>query len=147
MLARKSKGATLLEITICMFVISIMILIILTFQRVNLQSKEEEEKLRSGIFQVDAVKNILLSNLSYREIQDNFKNKVLYIHKEEVENNNIITKPILSIVDESIYGGYPFIKIQTQEDLVNQLMKVEIYYSFDEEKVISNVFYKGNYEK
>lgn len=147
MSVRKNKGVTLLEVIVCMLAISIMILVVLRFQRVNLQSRMEEERLRTGIFQVDALKNILLCNLSFREIEEQFNNKTVFIHKENIESNNIRTNPILNIVDESICNEYPFIRIITQEDLANQLMKIEIYYSFDEKREINSVFYKGNYEK
>ncbi len=147
MSVRKNKGVTLLEVIVCMLAISIMILVVLRFQRVNLQSRLEEEKLRIGIFQVDAVKNIVLCNLSYREIEEQFNNKTVFIHKENIESNSIRTNQILNIVDDSICNEYPFIRIITQEDLANQLMKIEIYYSFDEKREINSVFYKGNYEK
>ncbi|MEG1256327.1 prepilin-type N-terminal cleavage/methylation domain-containing protein [Clostridium sp.] len=147
MSARKNKGYTLLEAIIAMFILTTFSIVILTFQGVSMESKVKEKEIMEGLFIVESMRNILLCNLSYDELKSRFVGKTSFVNKDNIENGIIFTNDILYLVEEYGEYDYPVIVIEAYEEIESQVMKIELNYKYGGGKEMSNVFYKGNYEK
>lgn len=144
---RKNRGFTLIEAIISVFLLTILSIGIFTFQGVVIESKEKEKEIIQGVFLVESIRNMILCNLSYKELESLLIDKVLFINKESVEDGSIYTKHILSLVEKYNQGNYPLMEIKVQEKVESQVMEIEINYKYLNGEEISNVFYRGKYEK
>ncbi|MEG0132641.1 MAG: prepilin-type N-terminal cleavage/methylation domain-containing protein [Clostridium sp.] len=147
MSVNRRRGYSLLESIIAMFILATVSIVIFTFQGVSMENRVKEKEIMEGIFIVESMKNMLLCNLSYEELELKFISKVYFINKYDIEDRNFYTASILDLVEEDSKHEYPLIEIRIWEEVESQIIKVSVNYKYGEGKEMSNVFYKGNYEK
>lgn len=142
---RKNKGSTLIEAMIALFIAVITIVTIATVITSTTKSRLSQEEVMEGVNRLETVKKLLICNYSYDEIKDVLKDNQGYFNSSITNNINSTEVNILEQM-ESERNGYPCVKLQGSEGQ-GGTMKIIISYFYEEDNVIENVFYKGNYEK
>lgn len=145
MLAYKSKGETLIETIVAIFVATITIIFLVSIQGATYKSRHEIEHNMEGIYRLESVKKVVICNLSYEEIKENFADKVKYINVDILENDYVVSRDILSIIEGS-KGNYPTVEISGKEGHGGTMI-IDIKYIFENGYFITNIFYRGNYEE
>lgn len=142
---RKNKGTTLIEAMIALFIAAITIVTAATVITATTRSRLSQEEVMESCSTLETVKKLLICNYSYDEIKNVLKDNQVYFNSSIINNINSIKINILEQM-ESERNGYPCVKLQGSEGQGGTL-KIIISYFYEEDNVIENVFYKGNYEK
>lgn len=146
MLVRKSRGNTLIETILSMLILSIILIGAFNFYRVMAISEEAEKQEMKAIYQIDAVKKLVLCNMSYKEIEDTLVQKNRFINSNYLSNDNLSGSDIKAIMKINI-EEYPYIMLTGYEEVTEGVIKIKVSYVFQDKREIEHVFYKGNYEK
>ncbi len=144
MLVRKNKGITLLETIVSMLIVSTILVGGLTFHGVMKKSEEEELKEMEATFKIDAVKKLILCNMTYDEIKESIAEKTIFINKDDLQRENLGRFHISNLIKEE-GGEYPLIMLKGNKQMDEEIIKIEILYKFEDEREINHVFYRGNY--
>lgn len=144
MLVRKNKGITLLETIVSMLIISTILVGGLTFHGVMKKSEEEELKEMEATFKIDAVKKIILCNMTYDEVKEGIVEKTIFINKDDLQRENLGRFHISNRIKEE-GGEYPLIMLKGNKQIDEEVIKIEILYKFEDGREINHVFYRGNY--
>ena len=146
MLVRKNKGNTLVETIVSMLILTSILIGVFNFYRVMRISEAEEIKEMKAVYQIDAVKKLILCNMSYDEVQDELVKKNRFISSSNLMEENLGRVGIKDIMKDK-EEGYPIIMLMGDEEISEEIIKIKILYRFQSGREISNEFYKGNYEK
>ena len=146
MLVRKNKGNTLVETIVSMLILTSILIGVFNFYRVMRISEAEEIKEMKAVYQIDAVKKLILCNMSYDEVQDELVKKNRFISSSNLMEENLGRVGIKDIMKDK-EEGYPIIMLMGDEEISEEIIKIKILYRFQGGREISNEFYKGNYEK
>lgn len=146
MLVRKNKGNTLIETIVSMLILTSILIGVLNFYRVMRISEAEEIKEMKAVYQIDAVKKLILCNMSYDEVQDELVKKNKFISSSDLMEENLGRVDIKDIMN-SKEEGYPLIMLTGDEEISEEIIKIKILYRFQSGREVSNEFCKGNYEK
>jgi len=144
MLVRKNKGITLLETIVSMLIISTILVGGLTFHGVMKKSEEEELKEMEATFKIDAVKKLILCNMTYDEIKEGISEKTIFINKDDLQRENLSRFHISNLIKEE-GGEYPLIMLKGNKQMDEEIIKIELLYKFEDGREINHVFYRGNY--
>jgi NhaP-type Na+/H+ or K+/H+ antiporter len=144
MLVRKNKGITLLETIVSMLIISTILVGGLTFHGVMKKSEEEELKEMEATFKIDAVKKLILCNMTYDEIKEGIAEKTIFINKDDLQRENLSRFHISNLIKEE-GGEYPLIMLKGNKQMDEEIIKIELLYKFEDGREINHVFYRGNY--
>jgi NhaP-type Na+/H+ or K+/H+ antiporter len=144
MLVRKNKGITLLETIVSMLIISAILVGGLTFHGVMKKSEEEELKEMEATFKIDAVKKLILCNMTYDEIKEGIAEKTIFINKDDLQRENLSRFHISNLIKEE-GGEYPLIMLKGNKQMDEEIIKIELLYKFEDGREINHVFYRGNY--
>lgn len=145
MSAGKNKGETLIESIVGILVATITIVFLVTIQSASYKSRNTDKDILEASYNLEAVAKLILCNLAYDDIKKNFNNRTKYVSGEALNADFIMESNILNFVQDS-EGSYPNIKIGVREGEGGTLV-INIKYTFENGSCISNVFYKGKYEK
>lgn len=146
MLVRKNKGNTLIETIVSMLILTSILIGVFNFYRVMRISEAEEIKEMKAVYQIDAVKKLILCNMSYDELQDELVKKNKFISSSDLMEENLGRVAIKDIMKNK-EDGYPLIMLMGDEEISEEIIKIKILYRLQSGREISNEFYKGNYEK
>ena len=146
MLVRKNKGNTLVETIVSMLILTSILIGVFNFYRVMRISEVEEMKEMKAVYQIDAVKKLILCNMSYDEVQDELVKKNRFISGSDLMEESLGRVGIKDIMKNK-EEGYPLIILTGEEEISEEIIKIKILYRFQGGREISNEFYKGNYEK
>lgn len=145
MSVKKSKGITLLESIISLFIAVITIMsVALAYTSIN-EGEENLREVMEGAYAMEVLKKILLCNYSYEYLKDILKDKKSYIDKEELLIIDLHYGEIIEVFKE-VSTRYPRIEIQGKEGQGGTMI-INIRYHLDEDSYLENIFYRGNYEE
>lgn len=145
MLAKKNKGVALIEPIIAIFIFTLTIICFFTVLNVNKISIENEKGQMKGIFAIEAIEKNISCNYTFNFIKDILGEKTIYIGASDIEEEKY--KYILQSQGDNYRNFFPYVEIKGNMDRTIDVLKITITYYMDQEKKISHVFYKGNYEK
>lgn len=146
MLVRKSRGNTLIETILSMLILSTILMGTFNFYRVKEISEEAEKQEMKATYQIDAVKKLILCNMSYKEIEDTLVQRNRFINSNYLSNDNLSRGDIKEIMKTNV-EEYPYIMLTGYEEINEEVIKIKVSYIFQDKREIEHVFYKGNYEK
>ncbi len=145
MLVRKNKGIAVIEIIIAMFLFCLFLMCIFTFQATNMSCISVEKEEMKGVFVVESMKNIMVSNYDYKILYENLTEDIKYINSDYIKNQDFKKGDMFAGLSHSYNEEYPFVEIQAKQDEHIEVLKIIINYHIREDKNIKHVFYKGNY--
>lgn len=145
MSVKRSKGNTLIEVLVAMFVVTVTITASATVFTGIYNSRNIMEELEDGLYKSEGVKKLLICNFSYEEIMETFKEKKLYINDYNLNDFNFSQGILLEDLDITS-KGYPHLTIEGEER-PGGTMKILMVFHFDTTRKIESVFYKGRYEE
>ena len=143
MLVGKSKGESLIEVIVSIFISSIYIIFLSSAIGINYRSSFNSNEIMDRLYKIDTIKKIMICNLSYDEIKYNFTKKK-YLKSNVLNADKIKYLNINDFMEEDP-KALPKVEVEARK-LENEIIVINVKYIFEDGRNVSNTFYKGNYE-
>lgn len=140
-----SKGATLIEAIIAVFILSITITATARVITSSGISRKVMEDTMEAVYTVDAVKKLILCNYTYEDIERAFTDKEVFLNIGALNGFSLEEIQLLSCIE----GGrntYPAIGLKGTKGEGGTL-KINLTYYYKGGNFMESVFYRGNYEQ
>lgn len=140
-----NKGFTMIEIICSLAIFSMLFLFILSVQLNNLRLKKYNENLHAYIAALEALKNDMLYNTSFTEIEEEYHSNMIYIKGENIKIDKIKNINFEDLFVSIVPSEKPYIKLNLEEGEVLKV-KLQLYIkNINKDETIECEFFKGKY--
>lgn len=143
----KKKGFNLIEVICSVTLFSILFMITLTIGVKVLNIKKYNKEINNYTLVMEEIKNRMIYNSTYNEIEQlNLEHKY-YISKEEINLDKLRQKDLIDIFIESKPFQEPYLVISIEEGDVLKL-NLKLYAKVNNNtNIMECEFYKGKYKR
>lgn len=144
---KSNKGFTLIEVLCSLCVFSILFLSALTMQINSYKIEKYYKEFESYCLFEEYVKNNLIYNCTYDEIQQLKAQNRFYISNDNIKLNNIENAGFTDMFVSTVQQQKPYAQIDIQGDKVLKI-NLKLYMQImNKKEVMECEFYKGKYKK
>lgn len=144
---KSNRGFTLIEVLCSISVFSILFMSALTMQISSHKMQKYYEKMYTYSIFEEYVKNNIIYNCTYEQIEQLKMQNRLYISEHNINLNNIDNMDFTDIFMSTVPQQKPYVQINVQGDKVLKI-DIKLYtQEMNKKEVMECEVYKGKYKK
>lgn len=141
------KGISLIEVMCSITIFSVMFLALISMQVDNTKLKKANSDIHNYSLFMEEIKNNLIYNCSYFELQKLGEEHRCYISKENIEVGLLKERDINSLFIEEKPIEKPYVEIYVEQGKVLRINLKLYIKAKDNEEVMECEIYKGSYKR
>lgn len=144
---KTKKGFTLIELLCSMAIFSILFMAALTIQLDSLKLKKYNKQLVVYSIFIERLKNTMVYNSTYNELQDLGLKRKYYISGDKILSGNVSSNEIIDLFSDIKPLKEPYLILNIEEGKVLKI-NLKLYTKVSNDiKVMECEFYKGKYKR
>lgn len=144
---KANKGFTLIEVLCSIAVFSILFTTALTISADSLKLKRYSFRVKQYSAFMEKLKNNMLYNATYEELQTLIEEEKYYIVEEKIKEENLKDGSVKDLFTSSKPLKEPYVALSVEGDKVLKISLKLYSKDFNREKVWECEFYKGKYKR